>query len=453
MRKSGKKIVIIGGVAAGMSAASRARRNDPQAEIIVFEKSGNVSYGSCGLPYYISDDIKDAEELIAISAEDFRQKRNIDVRLFCEGLYFDRRKKTVTVKNLKSGEEEEHSYDKLVIATGARAIVPDLPGIDLKNVFVIRTLQDGIALKEMIGARKPKSAVVVGGGYIGLEMAEALTVRGVKVAVVEQLNRLIANIDEDMSALVEKELIAHGCRLYKSNGLREISGAGVVEKVRLMRGDEISADLVIMAVGVRPNVEFARRSGIELGRTGAIKTDGRMRTNINDVYAAGDCAEAKNLITGKGDYIPLGTTANKQGRVAGDNASGGQAHFKGVVGTAAVKVFDLEAARTGLTGETAQGLFNAKSIVVNGKSRAGYYPNPSEITLKLHFTPQDGRILGAQMVGKEGVAQRINLFAAAIQEKINLKNLSQWDLAYAPPFAPVWDVILIAVNQALKIKR
>ena len=453
MNSKKKKIIIIGGVAAGMSAASRARRNDPQAEIIVFEKSGDVSYGSCGLPYYISDEIKDAEELVAISAEDFREKRRIDVRLYYEGIRFDRQKKTVTVKNIITGEQEDHSYDKLVIATGARAVVPKLPGIELKNVFVVRTLQDGVAIKEMIRTQQPKHAVVVGGGYIGLEMAEALTVSGVKVSVVEQLDRLAANIDKDMSDLVEKELTAHGCEVYKSNGLREISGPGVAEKVRLMRGDEIPADMVIMAVGVKPNVEFAVRSGVELGPTGAIKTDSRMRTNITDVYAAGDCAEVRNLVTGKSDYIPLGTTANKQGRTAGDNASGGSSHFKGVVGTAVVKIFDLEVARTGLTEDTAVKLFNTKSITVKGKSRAGYYPNPSEITVKLHFMPQSGRLIGAQMIGKEGVAQRINLFAAAIQEKINLQKLSELDLAYAPPFAPVWDIILIAVNQALKIKR
>jgi NADPH-dependent 2,4-dienoyl-CoA reductase/sulfur reductase-like enzyme len=453
MSVSRKKIVIIGGVAAGMSAASRARRNDPQAEITVFEKSGDVSYGSCGLPYYISDDIKDAKKLVAISAEDFREKRNIDVRLWCEGLRFDRRKKLVEVRNLKTGEEDNYAYDKLVIATGAQAIVPNLPGKNLKNVFVVRTLQDGIAVKKIIKTHKPKNAVVVGGGYIGLEMAEALTVSGVKVSVVEQLDRLVANIDKDMSALVEKELIDHGCEIYKSNGLREISGAGVVEKVHLMRGDEIPADMVIMAVGVRPNIGFAKRSGVELGQTGAIKTDARMRTNINDVYAAGDCAEAKNLITGRGDYIPLGTTANKQGRVAGDNVSGGHSQFKGVVGTAVVKIFNLEVARTGLSEEAALKLFNARSVVVKGKSRAGYYPNPAEITVKLHFIPGEGRLLGAQMIGREGAAQRINLFAAAIQEKINLQKLSEWDLAYAPPFAPVWDVVLITVNQALKIKR
>ena len=448
-----KKILIIGGVAAGMSAASRARRNDPDANIIVFEKSGDVSYGSCGLPYYISDNIKDAKALVAISAAEFREKRNIDVKLNGEGIRFNSRKRTVEIHNLESGEQEEYPYDKLIIATGARSIIPKLPGINLKNVFAVRTLQDGVAIKKMIKVNKPKHAVIVGGGYIGLEMAEALSVSGIKVAVVEQLDRLMANIDKDMSEFVEKELISHGCDLYKSNGLREIIGSGVVEKVRLMRGDEIKTDMVIMAVGVRPNVEFAQRSGVEIGKTGAIKTDSRMRTNIKDVYAAGDCAEVKNLVTGKNDYIPLGTTANKQGRVSGDNASGGQSQFKGVVGSSVVKVFDLEVARTGLTEEDAGKLFQYKTVIVKGKSRAGYYPDSSEIVVKLIFQQTEGRLLGAQMIGREGVAQRINLFATALQEKINLNKLSELDLAYAPPFAPVWDVTLVAVNQALKIKR
>lgn len=262
----------------------------------------------------------------------------------------------------------------------------------------------------------------------------------------------MANIDADMSELLEKELLDNGCKIYKSNGLREIVGADEVEKVLLDSG-EIKTDMVIMAIGAKPNVDFARKSGVEIGRFNAIKTDSRMRTNINNVYAAGDCAEVKNLVSGRADYIPLGTTANKQGRAAGDNVSGGHSNFKGVVGTAIVKVFGLEIGRTGLSGEMSQKLFNTKSVVVKGKSRAGYYPDSSDITVKLHFQPQSGRLFGAQMIGKEGIAQRINLFAMAIQEKINLQKLSELDLSYSPPFAPVWDVVLVAVNQALKIKR
>jgi NADPH-dependent 2,4-dienoyl-CoA reductase/sulfur reductase-like enzyme len=453
MSKSKRKIVIIGGVAAGMSAASRARRNDKDAEIVVFEKSGDISYGSCGIPYYISDKIKNVNDLVAISAETFRKERNIDVRLFYEGIRFDSRRKVVVVKNIKNGEEEEYSYDKLVIATGARPIIPKLSGIDLKNVYVVRSLDDGVIIKEILKKRNFKNATIVGGGYIGLEMAEALSVCGIKVSVVEQADRIMANIDEDMSELLEKELLDNGCEVYKSNGLREIIGTDEVEKVILDRGDELKTDIVIIAIGAQANVDFAKSSGVEIGRFGAIKTDSRMRTNINNVYAAGDCAEVKNLVTGRVDYIPLGTTANKQGRVAGDNVSGEYSHFNGVVGTAVVKVFGLEIGRTGLVAERAQKLFNTKSVVVKGKSRAGYYPESSEITVKLHFQPQNGRLYGAQMVGKEGVAQRINLFAAAIQEKISLKKISELDLAYAPPFAPVWDVVLVAVNQALKIKR
>jgi len=450
----GLKIIIIGGVAAGMSAASRARRNNKQAEIIVFEKSGDISYAACGLPYYISDDIKTPDSLIAVTVDEFRDKRYIDVRLHHEALSFDPRKKVVQVKNLQTNRFETHTYDKLVIATGARAIVPPIPGVDLNNVISVRALQDGIRIKEIIKNPSVKNAVIIGGGYIGLEMAEALKKQGLRVTVVEMLDRVMANVNQEISAEIENELAAKNCDLIKSNGLKEILGTERVEEIQLMDGTILPADLVILAIGVKPNTEFAQSGGVQPGRTGAIEISARMQTNLKDVYAAGDCAEAKNLVTNKNDYIPLGTTANKQGRVAGDSVTGKVSKFNGIVGTAVAKVFELEIARTGITGAYAESLhIPFKSIIIDAKSRADYYPQAQSIKVKLIYKPDDGRLLGAQIVGKEGAAKRIDILATALHQKMSVRDIAQLDLSYAPPFAPVWDPVLIAANQALKTIR
>ncbi len=451
--KAKERFIIIGGNAAGMSAASRIRRNLPQAEIIVFEQSDDVSYGACGLPYFISNDIPEAERLIAISAEDFRQKRQIDVRLRYRALSFDPKKRTVKVQSADSDQSEEIAYDKLIIATGARAVQPPINGVDLDNVFTLRTLQDGIRIKNAI-SNNHQTAVVIGGGYIGLEMAEALSKQGLKVSVVEMLDRLMPNVDTDISTEIENELQNQGCGIYKANAVEEIIGGTTAERVRLADGTILPAEVVVIAVGVKPNVEFALSGGVQLGKTGAIAVAPTMRTNVHNVFAAGDCAEAKNLVTGKNDYIPLGTTANKQGRVAGDNASGKTGKFAGIVGTAAVKVFDLEIARTGICSATAEKLYPSfQRVIIKSKSRAGYYPDPKKIVVKLLFRREDGRLLGAQMAGGEGVAKRIDVLATALQQRMTVKEIAELDLSYAPPFAPVWDPILLAANQAKKLVR
>ena len=451
MQSAPWKIIIVGGVAAGMSAASKARRNNARAEIIVLEKSGYVSYGACGLPYYISDDIRHARQLIAITAEDFRSKRNIDVRLYHEGVSFDPKRRVVRVKDLQQDELYELTYDKLIIATGARPVIPPLSGMDRRGVFVLRSMEDGIQIKEYIESKAPQHAVIVGGGYIGLEMAEALSKQNIGVTVVEMQDQLLTNFDADMAGIVEKELQEKNCEVIKSDGVKAILGDDQVEVVQLLRGRQLKAGLVILSVGIRPNVEFALSGGVQLGRSGAIAVSTRMQTNIIDVYAAGDCAEAKNLVSGKDDYIPLGTTANKQGRIAGDNATGVVSHFKGMVGTAAVKVFDLEIARCGITENQAKSLkLPFKTVSITDKSRAGYYPHPQNITVKLIFHAQTGRLLGGQMIGKEGVAKRIDVLATALHQKMTVMDIAQLDLSYAPPFAPVWDPLLIAANQAVK---
>ncbi|HID38677.1 MAG TPA: hypothetical protein EYP36_04090 [Calditrichaeota bacterium] len=449
-----ERFIIIGGNAAGMSAASRIRRNLPEAEIIVFEESGDVSYGACGLPYYISDDIPEAERLIAISAEDFRQKRQIDVRLYYKAVSFDPKKRIVIVQSANTNQTEEIAYDKLIISTGAGAVKPSIPGVELDNVFTLRTLQDGIRIKKAVAGERYKAAVVVGGGYIGLEMAEALSKQGMQVSVVEMLDRLMPNVDTDISAEIENELQNNGCYIYKSNALEEIMGSTAAEQVRLADGTVLSADVVLIAVGVKPNVEFALSGGVQLGKTGAIAVTPTMRTNVHSVFAAGDCAEDKNLVTGKSDYIPLGTTANKQGRIVGDNASGKTSRFSGIVGTAAVKVFNLEIARTGICSATAEKLYPSfKTTLITSKSRAGYYPDSKKIMVKLIFRSEDGRLLGAQMAGGEGVAKRIDILATALQQRMAIQEIAELDLSYAPPFAPVWDPILVAANQALKMLK
>ena len=454
MKSESTRIIIIGGVAAGMSAASRAHRNNPNAEIIVFEKSGYVSFGACGLPYYVSDDIHKAEDLIAVSLDEFRIERRIDVRLHHEAVSFNPKNKTVLLTNLENGQPVSIQYDKLIIATGARPIIPMIPGIRLENIFVLRSLENGIELKARINQGGIKKVVIVGGGYIGLEMAEAFTKQGLEVTIVEMKDTLMGNVDADISAIIEDEVNSHGCRVIKSDSVIAFDGAEKVESVRLMRNGFLNADIVLITAGIQPNVEFAKTGGVQLGSSGAIAVSPRMQTNVFNVYAAGDCAEVKNLVTGKQDYLPLGTTSNKQGRVAGDSSTGKITSFKGIVATAAVKVFDLEIARTGITEKYAASLkMPVKSVMIKDKSRAGYYPEYKMIIVKLLFDVFSGRMLGAQMVGKEGVAKRIDILATALHKKMTVDEISELDLSYAPPFAPVWDPVLIAAQQASKLVR
>ncbi len=448
------KIIIIGGNAAGMSAASKARRNDPQAEIIVFEKSGTVSYGACGLPYYISDDIKNADSLIAIPVDDFRHKRNIDVQLFHEAVSFNPRKKTAWIKNGKSGEFFEQSYDKLIISTGASAVVPKIPGGELNNVFVLRTLEDGIRIKSFIEKESPKQAAVIGGGYIGLEMAEALTKQGLQVHVLEAQEQALPYLDSDMAAKVAEVLQKKEVKLYLSSMVTGIDGNGNVEKIMLADGRVLAVDMVLLSVGIRPNIAFAQSGGVQIGRTGAIQVNDRMQTNLRHVFAAGDCAETRCLVNNKATWVPLGTTANKQGKTAGDNASGGHSKFKGITTTSAVKIFELEVASTGLNSVTAEKIgLPFAAVSIRSKTRAHYYPGQKDIYVKMIINKQDGRLLGAQILGEEGVAKRIDVLAAALYNKMTVQQIAEMDLSYSPPFAPVWDALLVAANQAMKKVR
>lgn len=455
-----ERLIVVGGVAAGMSAASAARRARPDMDIIVFEKGPFISYGACSLPYYLSKDIQDYRQLIAISPETARDERGLDVRSGCEVSAIDVQRKEVFVQAKGSGKRQSYGYDKLVVATGALSVRPPLPGIDLQHVFTLRTLEDGIAIRSFIDQayeqrgekdRAPR-VVIIGGGYIGLELCESFRKRGLDVTVVEKMDRVLGTMDTTITTVVEDKVRNEGVRLLKETSVLGFEGEdGVVTAVQTDRG-QFPAELVIVSVGVVPNTKIAAEAGVTLGIKGAISVDQFMQTNVPDVFAAGDCAEAIFTVTGKKTYIPLGTTANKQGRVAGENAAGKRCVFDGVVGTAQTKVFDLEVARTGLSLQEAEreGL-ECFSSTIQGRSRSTAYPAGKPMFITYSVEKGTGRLLGAQMVGQEGVALRIDTLAACLYGKMTVMDVARLDLGYAPPFATVWDPILLAANQAVRM--
>jgi CoA-dependent NAD(P)H sulfur oxidoreductase len=466
-----ERLVVIGGVAAGMSAASSAKRTRPDMEANVFEKDFYISYGICSVPYYISGDVLDFKDLISLTPEEAETEKGVQVFTWHEVLKIDTRRKTVAVRNQASGEERAVSYDKLVIASGGLPVIPPFPGINLSRIFTVRNLHDAVDIKKFIDEwnrfevcdqsrecvyenrfgvlKRPMKAVIVGGGYIGMEMCEAFRKKGLDVSVVEKADRVLGTMNPDITEIVEKKIAEEGVKFYHETSVTGFEGKeGVVNKVTTDKG-EFEADLVLLCVGTRPNSSLAKDAGIELGAAGAIKVDRFLRTSAPDVYAAGDCAEALHQVTGKEVYIPLGTTANKQGRIAGENAAGLSKAFEGIVGTAVTKVFNLEVARTGLSATEAEreGLSFFTSTI-RGRSRSSAYPAGKPITVSYVVERKTGRLLGAGMVGEEGVAHRIDTLAACLYGKMTVDDVSRLDLAYAPPFATVWDPILIAANAA-----
>ena len=374
------------------------------------------------------------------------------MRLSAEAVAVDPRGRKVTYRNVE-GANETLQYDALVLATGARPLKPPLAGVDMPGVFSLRSLADGDAIGEFIATRAPKRATVLGAGYIGLEMAEALASRGLEVTVLELLPTVLSTYDPDMSDIVERELLSKGVRVRKETRVEGFERAQDSESVgyALAGGQRLATDIVIVAAGVLPRSELARSAGIRLGATGAIAVDARQVTSEPSVLAAGDCCEANHVVTGKPVWIPLGTTANKQGKVAGENAVGGRAQFAGVAGTNVTKIFDLEAAQTGLTDRGAEAAgFRAGSALIESWSRAHSYPGGGPVHVKLTFEEDGGRLLGAQMIGREGVAKRIDTVAAALSARMTVTDLANVDMSYAPPFSPVWDPVLIAASQAAK---
>lgn len=447
-----ERLVVIGGCAAGMSAASKAKRLNPNLDVLALERTAHVSYSACGIPYYVADLVRDAADLITITPEQFREQRGIDVLTTHQVVAISPVKRKITAVDLASGNEREFDYDRLLISVGGIPKRPAIPGMRLLNVHTIQTLQDGIDLRKFVDERKPERAVIIGGGYLAMEMAESLRNRFLDVTVVEKKNQILPDFESQIAEKVAEELRKHEISVKISTTITQLEGNASGEVIAVTMRDKtekLPADLVLVCVGLTPNIKLASMAGVRLGSTRAIATDWKMQTNVPNIYAAGDCVQVKNLVSGKPDYIPLGPTANKQGRVAGENIGGGTASFSGVVGTSVFKAFDLEVAKTGLGFKAAQSQgFAADSVTITANSKAGYYPGDRPLTISVIFEKRTRKLLGAQMVGSEGVSKRIDIFAVALTNKMTLNEMAYLDLSYAPPFAPVWDPLLVAINVA-----
>jgi NADPH-dependent 2,4-dienoyl-CoA reductase/sulfur reductase-like enzyme len=446
------QLVIVGGVAAGLAAAMEARRASADLRITVLERTGDISYGACGLPYAVAGLIPSLASLVVHTPEHFRERHGIEIRLNSEALEILPAKSVLRVA--ENGEQREVGYGALVIATGAAAVCPPLPGHDLEGVFVVRHMRDGRRMLCFIEEARPRRAVVVGAGYIGLEMAEAFTARGLRTTLVEASDKLMSALGGRARDRLADELKANGVEVLFGERAVGFEGAsGRVARVLAESGRALEADIVSIGVGVRPEVGLARAAGLEVGETGAIVTDEWQRTSAAGVYAAGDCCEVLHRVSGRRVWNPLGQPAVRQGWVAGANAARGDstdARYAGVVGTNVCKVFGLEAARTGLSiNEARDAGFDAAETESETPSRAGYYPGGTTIHTRL-VTDRAGRLLGAQMVGREGVAQRIDVYAAALHAGLKADDIERLDLAYAPPFAPTVDPIIRAAHEARK---
>jgi len=445
-----EKLIVIGGTAAGLSAASKAKRLMPDLEIEVYERSGYISYGACGLPYFVGDIIKDADELISVTADVMRNKRGIPTFIHHEVTAIDRANKTVEVRNLDTGDVFTRPYDKLVIATGASPVRLSILGADLKGVHYLRNVEDGIGLKGAVAAGK--NAVIIGGGFIGLELAEELTNAGVKVHLLEAMDRLLPFLDERFSEQVKTTLEQNGVSVHLSTKAEQILGRdGAVCGVKLEGGETLDSNLVVVSIGVRPESKLALDAGLETGLRGGIVVDEHQQTSDPCIWACGDCVQMKHLITGKPAYVPLGTTANKQGRTAGAALAGTNDTFKGILGSSVTKVFDLYIAVTGLSmAQAKENGFSAASSIITKADRASYYPGGGENTICMVLDETTGRLLGAQAIGTSTVAGRMNVFVAAITAGMTVEEINDLDFVYAPPVAPVYDPILIAASQAMK---
>ena len=438
------KIVVVGGVAAGTSAAARARRVNPEAEIILFEKDKNISYAGCGLPYYISGVTPERSQLIMNTPEEFREKYEVEVKISHEVTSIHPENKSIEYEDLVHDRIGQEKYDKLILATGAKPLTPPIPGINLERVLPLRTLQDGDRIKRMTGHQNVKKAVIVGGGYIGLEMAEAFDKLGMDISLIEMREQVMPLINAELADKIESHLQDRGVKLYTGEAVKEFVGDGIVSGVVTDKDRLIQADLVLFAIGVRPVTELAAQAGIELGLRNAIRVNHRMETSLRDVYACGDCAQSINLVSGRPVWVPLGSTANKQGRVAGTNAAGGSGSHFGILATSITKVFDLTIATTGIKEEEAEEAgFDPVSVTVNVPNHAGYYPGFKNFVLRGIFDRNSGRLLGAEALGKSGVNKRIDVLASAIYSELTAEDLFQLDLSYAPPYSTPKDAVSI----------
>ncbi|MFF9313076.1 FAD-dependent oxidoreductase [Streptomyces sp. NPDC014748] len=450
--ESTERLVVIGGDAAGMSAASQARRlrGAGELEIVAFERGHFTSYSACGIPYWVGGDVEERDRLIARTPEEHRA-RGIDLRLRTEVTEIDVAAGRVRARDVDSGAESWTSYDKLVIATGARPVRPDLPGVDAPGVHGVQTLDDGQALLDSLARARGRRAVVVGAGYIGVEMAEALIRRGYEVTVVNRGAEPMSTLDADMGRLVREAMESLGVTMVGEAEVTKVL-TGQDGRVRAVATEdtEYPADVVVLGIGVRPETALARAAGLPLGAHGGLLTDRAMRVRGHEnIWAGGDCVEVLDLVSGQQRHIALGTHANKHGQVIGTNVGGGYATFPGVVGTAVSKVCDLEIARTGLREKDARRVgLQFEAVTIESTSRAGYYPGASPMTVKMLAERRTGRLLGVQIVGREGAAKRVDIAAVALTAGLTVEQMTALDLGYAPPFSPVWDPVLVAARKA-----
>jgi len=447
-----ERIVVIGGVSAGMAAASQARRRSPESQVVLLESGGYVAYGTCGIPYNLMDPNRQVDDLIVLSADEVRDKRKIDARLGYRVTSVDLAAASVYAVDVGGGREYSIGFDRLVFATGAEPVFPAVDGIDrFQGIFPVRALQEAHELKDDLEKRQPKRALIVGCGPSGLEIAHALRERGLEVTLAEREPDILPDFGAGLARAVEKELESHGVRLVKNCSVLFFKGEG--DRVSGAETDQgfLDADLVVLAAGFRPRSELAAAAGIRLGVNGAIDVDRRQETSVKGVFAAGDCAAVYHRLLERNVYWPMGVIANKTGRVAGANAAGADERFPGTVGTIVFTLFGLEAGRTGLTEKQALAVgYHASQTTIRTRTRGHAYPNGRDLTLTLLYDERSGRVLGASIFGGEFVARRIDVIATALAAELTLDDLSGLDLAYSPPVSPVWDPVLVAANVARK---
>ncbi len=439
------KVVIIGGVAGGATAAARLRRLDETAEIVVFERSGYVSYANCGLPYYIGGVIEDRADLTLQTPESFFARFRVDMRVRHEVTALHPDRKTVCVRNLETGEEFEEAYDKLLLSPGAKPAQPRLPGVGLEKLFTLRTVEDTFRIKDYISAHRPRSAVLAGGGFISLELAENLRELGMEVTIVQRPKQLMTPFDPDMAAFIHGEVRRHGVRLALGRTVEGFAERDGGVDVLLKDTDPLHADMVVLAIGVAPDTALAKAAGLELGLKDSIAVNDRMETSVPDIYAVGDAVQVKHFVTGQDAVISLAGPANKQGRIAADNICGGDSRYQGSQGSSVIKVFGMTAAATGVNETSAkQAGLDTDAVVLSPMSHAGYYPGGKLMTMKAVFEKGTFRLLGAQIVGYEGVDKRIDVLATAIRAGMTAVQLKDLDLAYAPPYSSAKDPVNMA---------
>ena len=437
------KVVIVGGVAGGATAAARIRRLDEQAEIVIFERTGFISYANCGLPYFIGDVISDPDDLTLQSPEGFFRRFRIVAKIHHEVISINSDKKTVMVKNLETGSVFEETYDKLLLSPGAKPIMPKLD-VEMDNVFSLRTVEDTFRIKSYIKKYRPQSVILAGGGFISLELAENLCNLGIEVTIIQSGNQLIAPFDTDMSAFIHNELRRQGIKLVFGNKVEKITAENNATVV-LDSGCTLQADMVVVAIGVVPDTSLAKGAGLELGIKDSIVVNDKMETSIQDIYAVGDAVQIKNFVTKQEDLIALAGPANKQGRIAADNICGLNSRYTGSQGSSVIKIFDLTAATTGISEKKARNIgLKTDSVILSPASHAGYYPGAMVMTMKVVFEKETYRLLGAQIIGYDGVDKRIDVLATAIRAGMKATELKELDLAYAPPYSSAKDPVNMA---------